>query len=98
MSGQHVRILTDNTTAVACINHMGTSHSDSCNDLTATIWHWWINHNVWLSAAHIHGKDITAADMESRKQNLDAEWQLNPSVLSGALSLLQAEPNIDLFG
>ena len=30
--GKHVRILVHNTTAVSCIRHKGTSHSDTCND------------------------------------------------------------------
>lgn len=38
-----------------------------------------------------------AADSESCKLNLDAEWQLNPDVLSLAPSILQARPSIDLF-
>lgn len=27
----HMQVVCDNTTAVNVINHMGTSHSDSCN-------------------------------------------------------------------
>ena len=29
--GKHVRIMNGSTSAVVCINHMGTSHSESCN-------------------------------------------------------------------
>jgi len=36
----HLRILTDSTTAIAVINHMGTSHSDPCNSLGKEIWEW----------------------------------------------------------
>ena len=28
---RHVRMMMDNTTAVACVNKMGTSHSKHCN-------------------------------------------------------------------
>ena len=31
-SHTHIRIMTDNSTAVSFINHMGTSHSHSCNN------------------------------------------------------------------
>ena len=31
IQGKHVRLLLDNSTAVACINKMGTSHSVDCN-------------------------------------------------------------------
>ena len=71
--GKHARIMIDNTTAVACINHMGTSHSESCNMMTQTIWHWYTENDVWLSAAFIPGKENTAADKESRAINLDME-------------------------
>ena len=55
----HVRILTDNTTAIAVLNHMGTSHSDPCNRLGKEIWEWCIDRNIWLSAAHIPGFTIS---------------------------------------
>ena len=87
----------DNTTAVACLNHMGTSHSDSCNMMTQTIWKWCIDNHVWLSAAYIPGKENTAADEESRKINLDAEWKLNTDQLNKALAQLKMLPIIDLF-
>ena len=32
-SNTHIRTMCDNTTAVNVINHMGTSHSDSCNSV-----------------------------------------------------------------
>ena len=92
-----VQLLIDNTTAVACINHFGTSHSPSCNDITFTIWQWCIARNIWITAAHIPGRENTDADTESRKINLDAEWQLNTELLTEALSRLQAQPKIDLF-
>ena len=63
---KHVRIMSDNMTTVSCINHMGTSHSASCNSLTLQVWDWCIEQNIWISAAHIAGIDNTAADMESR--------------------------------
>jgi hypothetical protein len=59
----------DNTTAVSCINHMGTSHSDPCNKLTAEIWMWCASHNIWLTAAHIPGADNESADYKSRVTN-----------------------------
>ena len=95
--GRHVRIMIDNTTAVACLNHMGTSHSDSCNMMTQTIWKWCIDNHVWLSAAYIPGKENTAADEESRKINIDAEWKLNTDQLNKALAQLKMRPNTDLF-
>ena len=62
----HIRLMIDNTTAVAVINHMGTSHSSPLNKLTKEIWLWCIPRNIWLSAAHIAGKCNIQAELESR--------------------------------
>ena len=70
----HVRLMIDNTTAVACINHMGTNHSVSCNHITQAIWTWCISNKTWISAAHIPGIENAVADYQSRRLNLDAEW------------------------
>lgn len=97
LRGKHVRIMLDNTTAVACINHMGTSHSDLCNDMACMIWQFCIENDIFLSAAHIPGCQNVIADAESRATNLDAEWKLDSGELRRALDLLQFEPDIDLF-
>lgn len=97
LHGKHVRLMLDNTTAIACINHMGTSHSDSCNDLTFSVWSWCIEKDIFISAAHIPGVDNVVADAESRKINLDAEWKLNTDLLQVALKKLHASPDVDLF-
>ena len=87
----------DNTTAMACINHMGTNHSLSCNQITHAIWNWCISNKIWISAAHIPGRENVVADHESRRVNLDAEWKLDSSLLQTALSELERSPTIDLF-
>ena len=48
-SHTHIRIMTDNSTAVSFINPMGTSHSHSCNSMAKKIWEWCIERNIWLS-------------------------------------------------
>lgn len=45
--------LRDNTTAVACLNYMGTSHSENSNVHTKIFWEWCIENHVWISSAHI---------------------------------------------
>ena len=42
----HIRVMCDNTTAVNVINHMGTSHYDSCNSLATEIWEWCITKDI----------------------------------------------------
>ena len=54
--GKHVEVMIDNTTTVSTLAHMGTSHSSFCNNLARIIWDWCLDHNIWLSTAHIPGK------------------------------------------
>ena len=93
----HIRVMCDNSTAVNVINHMGTSHSDSCNSLAKEIWEWCIARDIWVSVAHIPGKQNLVADFESRRNQREAEWRLNKAALQNALSTLNFQPDIDLF-
>ena len=97
LKGKHVKILIDNTTAVSVINNKGTNHSEQCNEVTHDIWLLCEKHNIWLTAAHIPGKQNVIADQESRNQNVDTEWMLNPTYLTTALGKLHFSPQIDLF-
>jgi ribonuclease HI len=76
----HVKILSDNTTAVSYINHMGGVKSPCCNSLAKSIWFWAKQHKIWLTASHIAGKDNITADIQSRKFNDQVEWQLNKEI------------------
>ena len=58
----------DNTTAVACVSKMGTSHSDQCNTVPKEIWQFCIQRDIWVSAAYVPGKENVEADEESRKE------------------------------
>ena len=80
----HIRIMCDDTTAVSVIYHMGTSHSDSCNSVAKEIWEWCIDHKIWLSAAHIPGKQNLIADFESRRNQRASEWRLDKAWLIGS--------------
>ena len=94
---RHVRMMMDNTTAVACVNKMGSSHSKHCNMITKQIWDFCIEKGVWLSAAHVPGRENVDADLESRKINYDTEWKLNTELLQQALQILDANLDLDLF-
>ena len=76
---------------------MGTSCSESGNQLTFTVWEWCRERGIWLSAAHIPGALNTEADEESRKVNTDTEWKLDCEVLEATLKELNFSPTIDLF-
>ena len=93
----HIRLLIDNTTAIAVLNHMGTSHSDPCNRLGKEIWEWCITRNIWISAAHIPGSQNITADLESRKKHSSTEWMIDSTILYEALGKINFRPDIDLF-
>ena len=93
----HVRLMIDNTSAVSIINHMGTSHSVKCNALAKTVWEWCIERQIWISAAHIPGRDNFIADFESRRNERESEWMLDTTSLTRALHDLDFVPVIDLF-
>ncbi|CAB4025485.1 Transposon Tf2-6 poly, partial [Paramuricea clavata] len=95
-SNTHIRLKIDNTTAVAAINHMGTSHSIQCNNVALDIWQWCISKQIWVSAEHIPGKYNIVADKESREISTNNEWMLNPTLLHQALDKLQVNPDIDI--
>ena len=97
VSGKHVRLMLDNTNAISWINKMGTSRSESGNQLTFAVWEWCRERGIWLSAAHIPGVLNTEADEESRKINTDTEWKLDSQVLQSALKELECFPTVDLF-
>ena len=82
LSDKHIKIMIDNTAAVSIINDMGTCHSQDCHLITVKIWEFCIEHNIWLTAAHLPGSTNVVADSESRNFcNLDAEWMLNSTTL-----------------
>jgi hypothetical protein len=77
MNDMHIRIRSDNTTTVAYLNEMGGMVSDLCDVLARQIWEWCIARGLWLSAAHLPGKDNIEADTASRHFNENIEWMLN---------------------
>ena len=97
VSAKHIKLMVDNTTAVATINQLGTWHSNLNNKLVQQIWEWCILHGVWLTVAHIPGKSNTEADRESRLTRKETEWCLDRSIYSAVIQKLDVTPDIDLF-
>ena len=93
---RHVKILSDNTTAVSYINNMGGYKSVDCNEMAKTIWSWCIENNIWISCTHIPGRSNVQADKKSRNFNDQLEWKLNEYVFRNIVSHW-GKPNIDLF-
>uniref|UniRef100_UPI003AF4B147 reverse transcriptase-like protein n=1 Tax=Thiolapillus sp. TaxID=2017437 RepID=UPI003AF4B147 len=92
----HIRVMTDNTTAVSCLNKQG-SKSQFLNDMAQEIWQWCERKGIWISAAHIPGIENVEADKLSRDMHVDTEWKLDQALLYDALTILDVQPTIDLF-
>lgn len=93
--GKRVHCLSDSTTAIAYINHMG-GKIVQLNNLAREIWNWALNKGIWLTAGHVRGVDNDEADYESRHFNDRSEWSLDNRVFD-KLQNVFGEHDIDLF-
>ena len=93
----HIKVLTDNTTAVHTINKMGSCRSKPCDQIVRQIWDWAIKRNNWITASHIPGVLNIEADEESRKCELRSEWQLNKNIFQTVIQHFKVFPDLDLF-
>ncbi|KAK3870169.1 hypothetical protein Pcinc_024571 [Petrolisthes cinctipes] len=91
----HIRIRSDNTTAIFCIDRCGSTKFN-LNALTEQIFAWAQLRGITLSAEFIKVFDNVEADAESRIRNIDIEWVLTPFVFNSLCTLLYT-PEIDLF-
>ena len=89
--------MSNNTTAIHCINKIGTSHSMECHYQVLEIWKWAIIHKNHRSAAPISGKLNTVVDKESRSNHVDTEWMLQSFLFESGIRTLCFRPEIDLF-
>ena len=95
VTNKHIRIKSDNTTAVASINNCG-SIKRHLMGVSEAIFEWAHNKNVDLSAEYILGSLNVTADLASREKDFNKEWRLMPTVFNDICRLYGA-PNIDLF-
>lgn len=92
----HIRVMTDNTTAVNYINHLGGVKSPDCNKVAHKIWLWCVERRIWISAAYIKGTENTIADSLSRKYDDQGEWSLHQAKFNKIFDLYDTI-EIDLF-
>ena len=93
--GEHIKILCDNTTAVAYINNQGGTKT-KCNSIARKIWLWAYHTDNWISAAHLPGAKNVRADKESRSIHDNTEWKLDPKLFQKICKEF-GTPDIDLF-
>ena len=70
----------DNVTAIAFLNRMGGTHSQSLSRLAVQIWDWCIERNITIHAEHLPGKQNVRADWESRHMTDSSDWQLHRDI------------------
>ena len=91
----HIQIKSDNTCAIAYINHMGGMHSERSDALARQIWDWAISRHIWLSAVHVPGTE-NVADEASRIFHDNTEWKLNEEVFQSIVDIW-GSPDVDMF-
>ena len=77
LSGKHVRVFCDYTTAFDYVNEMRDIKLAVCNNILIQVWAWCVANGAWVTCSHLPGKENTAADTMSHIINDRHEWQLN---------------------
>ena len=93
---KHIRIMSDNTTAIAYVTHLGGVRSPECNEVACHIWNWAEQRDIWLSIGHIPGVENVLADYKSRNFADELEWSLNDKLFEKVTERFGL-PEIDLF-
>lgn len=91
-----VLLRVDNTTAISYVNRMGGVQFPHLNKLAREIWQWCEKQNIFLFASYINTHDNVEADEESRRINIDTEWELCDWAFQKIIHRLGV-PEIDLF-
>ena len=81
-SDSHLKLLSDNTTAVHGIKNMHSKKSDLCHSIISEIWVWVEDRHICITASYIPGKGNYNADAESRKKQTELEWMLNHKIFN----------------
>ena len=93
---KHIRIMSDNTSAIAYVNKQGGTKCMAQNKLATEIWEYCRQNDIYISAAHIPGKHNVLADEASRQFFDAAEWSI-PEKIFRSLVNNHGMPEIDLF-
>lgn len=93
---QHLKILMDNSTAVAYINKKGGTRSSQLAALALEIWAYCLSRHIWITAKHLPGQLNMEADYASRHFNNRTEWMLNHSIFQ-QITTRYYTPQVDLF-
>lgn len=96
LSNKNILLRIDNTTALAYINRMGSVQHPLLNELSRKIWQWCERSNLFIFASYIKSRDNQEADRESRRLEIETEWEINRNQFQKILDRF-GKPEIDLF-
>lgn len=96
VTGAHILVRMDNTTAKAYLNRQGGTRSRTLMGEASRLFQWAERHVLSIRAEHLAGIHNIAADWLSRQQVADTEWQLHPEVFHLVTEQL-GDPLVDLF-
>ncbi|KAJ8946763.1 hypothetical protein NQ314_008803 [Rhamnusium bicolor] len=96
LSNSRILIRIDNTTAVACINKIGSVGFKKLNEISRQIWQWCENHNNFVVASYINTKVNVYADRESRSLDVHTEYELANETFREICRVFGV-PSTDLF-
>lgn len=86
----------DNTTAISYVNKMGGVQYPHLTYISKQIWQWCEVRKIFIHGSYIKSSHNTEADFESRRLNIDTEWELSNNTFSEIVKRY-GKPTIDLF-
>ena len=96
LQGRSVLVMSDNTTAVACLLHQGTLRSDTLMSLSQQVLEFCHFHSILPVPKHLCGSLNVLADLGSRQGPVHTEWSLDRETFEW-LSSLAGPFQVDLF-
>ena len=78
LQGKPVLIMSDNTTAVACIRNQGSQKSAPLLELSRKLLEFCLEFSITPVAKHLPGSLNVLADQESHLDPVSMEWSLDP--------------------
>lgn len=92
----NILIRCDNTTAIACVDRMGSVQYKHLNTMARILWQWCEQRNIWIFASYVNTKDNWEADSESRILKPETEWSLANYAFAQIKNKF-GNPEVDLF-
>ncbi|CAN2391224.1 hypothetical protein PRIEUP_LOCUS1263 [Pristimantis euphronides] len=96
LTGTHVKVLSDNMTAVALLRHQGATKHPALQALALKIFIWAEKVVQSISAIHLRGSETQEADFLSRNKIDPGEWSLKQQVFNSLVDRW-GKPEVDLF-